>query len=520
MLDTKSKPLLVPVSEGSANRTRAPQKASFGLVSLRRHRRLLALGALSFFIIGVLYSALRPMTYTAVSQLLVYNRQIQGGADLAILPGRADLPLVQNQIEFLRSGNVLDKVVEALGLAGDPEFSDGRSPSKSSANASDLARATPEQDEAFSAALDALRRKLSVKQIGTSHMVAVAFKASEPAKAARVVNTVIHVYLQELARAADAVSPKAPSLRELYQSLGPSAFVVSEAQQPIRPDGAPAMLIALGASLFGFGVCAAIAISRDVLNDTIRSAEQVESALGMGCLEVVQSADTTVGDDLGRRRLMLDHRQLRLLTASILEQAIHGERIIGVTSAMPGEGATTIAIGLARAIAASGKAVLLIDGDWEDRSVSRWAAALPGVAARPSKGQRSSMLDGVLEAGAGLHVLPLRAQGDDNTPPLRPAFHDGILESTANAYDLVIIDLPALAVGPDARAMALPVDGFLLVVKWGATASELVREALRSAGAARPKFFGAVLNMAEEDVTTEKHNARYAPLPLMRRAVG
>jgi Mrp family chromosome partitioning ATPase len=63
---------------------------------------------------------------------------------------------------------------------------------------------------------------------------------------------------------------------------------------------------------------------------------------------------------------------------------------------------------------------------------------------------------------------------------------------------MVIVDMPALAAGPDVRAASRWVDGYLLVVKWGATESELVRQALRSAGEARPKFAGAILNMADE----------------------
>jgi len=76
---------------------------------------------------------------------------------------------------------------------------------------------------------------------------------------------------------------------------------------------------------------------------------------------------------------------------------------------------------------------------------------------------------------------------------------DGFLDSVADSYDLVIVDMPALATGPDVRAAARTLDGFLLVVKCDATESELVRQALRSAGEARPKFVGAVLNMADDD---------------------
>ena len=79
-------------------------------------------------------------------------------------------------------------------------------------------------------------------------MITVAYKASEPTKAARVVNTVVRVYLQELVRASDAGSP---ALREVFQSLGPSAFLVSDAQPPIRPDGPPTLWIAIGAACGG-----------------------------------------------------------------------------------------------------------------------------------------------------------------------------------------------------------------------------------------------------------------------------
>ena len=190
MLDTRSKPSVVPVwGEAEDYRPKVLAKPSFGLGSLRSRKSLLAFSTIAFLTIGLLYAAFRPTTYTASSQLLVYIRQIQTGADLAILPGRADLPLVQNQIELLRSGNVLIKTVETLKL-----YNGRRIRGDALARRFD----TPLEGAAFSAALDTLRRKLSIRQVGTSHMITVAYKASEPAKAARVVNTVIRIYLQEL----------------------------------------------------------------------------------------------------------------------------------------------------------------------------------------------------------------------------------------------------------------------------------------------------------------------------------
>lgn len=500
MLDTRSKPLVVPVWEEADYRLKALAKPSFGLGSLRSQKKLLAFSTIAFLTIGLLYAAYRPTTYTAASQLLVYIRQIQTGSDLAVLPGRADLPLVQNQIELLRSGNVLIKTVETLKLYNDTEFADDYALSASPNGAAGRTASAQEEGAAFSSALDTLSRKLRIRQVGTSHMITVTYKASEPTKAARVVNTVIRIYLQELVRASDAGSP---ALRELYQSLGPSAFLVSDAQPPIRPDGPPSVLIAIGAALFGLCVGAALAILRDAMNDSIRSARQVEYALGMECLGIIrrqEDKDIAAKDGTARRSYALEHQELRRLSATILEASPRDVRTIGVTSTVPGEGATTLAIALAQAVAASGKRVLLIDGVPDNRSVSRWAVNLSRVPAWSSNGPRPSVLDGIVEGRPGLHVLPLREPSDGDTYSSAAALPDGILDNAAGSYDLVIVDMPALAAGPDVRGAAQSLDAFLLVVKWGATESELIRQALRSAGEAGPKFVGVVLNMADDDL--------------------
>jgi Mrp family chromosome partitioning ATPase len=337
--------------------------------------------------------------------------------------------LVRNQIELLRSGNVLAKVVQTLRLNDDPDFASG-------------------------SAMDAVRRELRVQQVGTSHLISVSFKASEPTKAARVVNSVINFYLQELVRASEAASSNAPALRELYQNLGPSAHVISEADPPLRADGPPAALILIAAALSGLGIAAALAILLDVLNDTIRAPRQIESALGLPCLGVIPrlaAADSLVESAVAWTRSSQGYA-MRRMAAALCDASARGVRIIGVTSTVPGEGATTIATGLAQTMVAMGRSVLLIDGACKN------------------------FVDGPMCLERMTEV-----QNAANHP-----------------YELAIVDMPSLAEGPDVRAAARSLDGFLIVVKWGETESELVRQGLRSAGAAREKFFGAVLNMADE----------------------
>jgi Mrp family chromosome partitioning ATPase len=503
MLDTISHPQVVPGTERFDSRINVRPRPSFGLGSLRSRKWLLAIGTIACLAIAALYIALRPTTYTASSQLLIYIRQILTGPDQAILPGRADVPMVQNQIELLRSGNVLAKVIEGLQLTKDPEFTrDLRSPSEPKQG--DSAHPAPEatlESFAYRAALRAMNSKLSVRQVGTSHMVTVSFKASSPEKAARIVNSVIRIYLQERGRASDAASSKAP-LREIHQSLGPSAQVVSDAEPPVKADGPPAILILVAAALFGLSAAAAVAILLDMFNDTIRSAHQMEYVLGLECLGVVPRFPSlgVEGEDTAARRLFTSESPvLRRAAAMLQDVSSGGPRTIGVTSVLPNEGATTLAIGLAMAAAAQGKHVLLIDAMPENPSISRWVASLRRLPMRPGASPVSEAFDDIVHMQAGLHVLPLAERSGGEARLMRRGWLDDILGAAETPYDLVIVDMPSLVAGPQVRAAAQSLDGVLLVVKWGATESELVRQAFQSAGQARHKFIGTVLNMADEE---------------------
>lgn len=504
MLDTISHPQVVPGSERFDRRINVRPRPSFGLGSLRSRKWLLAIGTVACLAIAALYVALRPTTYTASSQLLIYIRQALTGPDQAILPGRADLPMVQNQIELLRSGNVLAQVIDALQLTKDPEF---LRDIRSSSEPKEVAPARPaptarEESSAYRATLEALNSKLSVRQRGMSHMVTVSFKASSPEKAARIVNSVIKIYLQERGRASDAASSKAPTLREIHQSLGPSAQVVSEAEPPVKADGPPAILILAAAGLFGLSAAAVVAILLDVFNDTIRSAHQMEYVLGLECLGVVPRFPSLGGggeDAAARRLLASEGPVLRRAAAMMQDFSSGGPRRIGVTSVLPSEGATTLAIGLAMAAAASGKYVLLIDAVPENPSISCWVAGLSRAPLLWGAAPATEAFGDIVPAQARLHVLPLAERSGGEARLMRRGWLDDVLNAAETSYDVVIVDMPSLVAGPQVRAAAQTLDGFLLVVKWGATKSELVQQAFQSAGQARQKFIGTVLNIADEE---------------------
>lgn len=480
----------------------APLKPMFGLESLRRHKHLLGLGCTLGLSLGLLYGAMKPTTYTTSIGLLVYNRQLMMGADNVILPGSVDIPLLQNQIEILRSRTVLAKVINALSLTDDPEYCCGGPGVLQSLKEAVFARSTSLVDDKtrrFVVTFESLRRQLKIRRVGTSHILQVRLAASEPEKAMRIANEVARAYVQERTR----LISEAAALRELYQGLGPSADVTANAELPIRPDGPSSLALVLGAALLGLGGAAVAAVLMDAFNNTIRNPEQLEHFLGLQCLGFVPNYDckrpacnTREAAGSGSKRRGDTGTISSALRRGLAAVGKLGSReflSLGVTSTISGEGTTRIATHLARLMALSGKRVLLIDHSDECTSLLRQRVLAPNRCSAPNS--HAAPANGASDEGGGLHVLSLIANGN-SASGLAPLAE--IVGGARQAYEVVIVDFPCLASGPDVRAAAHLLDGFLLVIKWGGTDCELARQALQSAGEAQEKFVGAVFNMADQ----------------------
>jgi succinoglycan biosynthesis transport protein ExoP len=442
-------------------------RRSFGPESLIRHLWMIVLGGILGLVVAVASTSNREPLYTAWLELLVYNRQIATGPATIVLPGRVDAPLVQNQIELLRSRVVLGKVIDTLDLTKDPEFywpSNGLLKRLSEQIFPPPPKQVDDRTIAFVEALASLRRNIDVARVGGSHIVRLDVRSRNPRKAVQIANEIARTYLQE--RRSRAMGGDVPTIRELYQGLGPSAYIVSEVQPPTRPNGLPRFFIVLGTVLFGVGAGAFAAILRDVLSNKIRNPEQLEYFLGLPCLDVVAAVSGT-GSDRGPS---LDG-VLRGVTA--LSQGAHSVRSLGITSVVPADGTTTVALTLAQSISRSGKFVLLID--------CSTASSTPS-ASDPDTGMTDPYRDSVDEfdrCTAQVHAL------------------HSLIPRVASLYDFVIVDLPPLALSADARVAARALDGLLLVVKSDSVDCRLATQALDSSGEARGRFVGAVLNMAD-----------------------
>lgn len=168
--------------------------------------------------------------------------------------------------------------------------------------------------------------------------------------------------------------------------------------------------------------------------------------------------------------------------------------ILGVTSALVGEGKTTVALHLAMTIARDTyKRVCLID----------LSLGKGDLAARLGVPQRGEGVVPVLEDNS--HVVPtLQLAGLDNlviipagkvpsnAPRLvRSPRVSQLILSARSAFDVVIVDMPAVA-SDNALPLTRHVDGLLVVTRAGVTPRDVVNQALDSLG--RDKVIGVTLN--------------------------
>lgn len=172
---------------------------------------------------------------------------------------------------------------------------------------------------------------------------------------------------------------------------------------------------------------------------------------------------------------------------------------IGITSSLPNEGKSTIAVSLAALIAQGGGRAILLDCDLRNPELTRLltpeakAGLLEVIAGQVE-------LEDVLwrEPNSGLAFLPsvVRSRFAHSSDIIASEKARCLIELLRRSYDYVIIDLPPLAPVIDARVAARLVDSFLLVIEWGRTRIGVVQHALRNAPGVGDKSIGVVLNKA------------------------
>jgi succinoglycan biosynthesis transport protein ExoP len=176
------------------------------------------------------------------------------------------------------------------------------------------------------------------------------------------------------------------------------------------------------------------------------------------------------------------------------------DRVIGVVSAMPGEGKSTTAANFAALLASSGKRTLLIDADLRNPGLTRM------LRNQPQQGLVEAVLGEVPWASAvkidpitKLAILPVLPNDHlmHTSELLASQGMFNLMENARKMFDYIVVDLAPLGPVIDAKAFAPQVDGFLFVTEWGSTPTSVVRDLLNSEPQIKSKILGVILNKTD-----------------------
>jgi len=187
--------------------------------------------------------------------------------------------------------------------------------------------------------------------------------------------------------------------------------------------------------------------------------------------------------------------RFRFLRLRLLEsQDQKSRRRLLVTSPLPQDGKSTIALNIATAMADAGKrSTLLIDGDLHHATVSEQLGFQdrPGLAECLQAGL--DPMRAVLRLGPlACYFLPAGKPDGNPTELMQSGALSGVMAALAAQFEWIVIDSPPLAPFTDTLSLKKESDGSLLVVRAGRTPGEDVENAMSLLG--REHVLGIVLN--------------------------
>jgi Mrp family chromosome partitioning ATPase/capsular polysaccharide biosynthesis protein len=271
-----------------------PDKISFrtSLEKVRQRRRMMMVltlvGAVVGSLAGLAFVAIRVPAFSASSELLISNTTLQlSGPEAVVTQVLLENSLIESAMALLKSGRVLERVIDKLGLEEVERISLKKyalpgNGSDSEAESSDASRRQ--------AAISLLRSNTTVTRVGASQIVAVRARAVSPIDAARLTNEIAGAFVKDQYDANAVVTTNA-ALRERIKVLGPTVRIISEAAPPGSkdpPSGTIAMLLAvvLGGT---FGAASALALI--LFDPRLRSAEQLAALSSVECFGYVPRAN-------------------------------------------------------------------------------------------------------------------------------------------------------------------------------------------------------------------------------------
>ncbi|MCB5200666.1 AAA family ATPase [Loktanella sp. TSTF-M6] len=265
--------------------------------------------------------------------------------------------------------------------------------------------------------------------------------------------------------------------------------------------------------LMGVLVGAGIVLGREMLQNTFRTAEELEKRTRLSVLgqipRIPAKGRVPTIMYLANKPTSAAAESVRNLRTSLLMSDIdRPPQVIMMTSSLPAEGKTTTAIALAQNLAGLDKRVLLIEGDIRRRTFSAYfpdATERPGILSviaqfsqNADNQRQASLEEAVLRNGdLGIDILMGEKSAINAADVFASSAFRDFMAQARTLYDYIIVDTPPVLVVPDARVIGPYADAVLYAVNWDKTSQTQVAEGLSQLAKANLRVTGLVLTQID-----------------------
>ena len=274
-------------------------------------------------------------------------------------------------------------------------------------------------------------------------------------------------------------------IRDQLETVTPDARILSLAATPDRPSSPNPLLFIFPAFVLFLIFGSMLAFLLERLDRGLRNEREIEEVLGIPCIGLVPQVAKTerrcpLHQYLVERPYSSYAEALRSIAATLqLTSPCRQPMVVLITSSLPAEGKSTLAVSLSASIAMIERRVLLIDFDFTQ------ASTLLDIKDTAKRGVVDLMLN---NAPASEVIQSVPELGIDYLPMNQCSFYPllrfaavelpHLIRTLRDSYDCVILNSPPVLGRTETRLLAALADHILFVVKWGRTRREFAQNAL------------------------------------------
>ena len=279
----------------------------------------------------------------------------------------------------------------------------------------------------------------------------------------------------------------------------PHARLVDRALVPTSPFKPNKKLSVMLAFILGIMLGCGVAILLDMLDNTIKTPDDVQEKLHaplLGSVPVEKVAAHGFINHIWENPRSVFAESIRSIRTSLLLSRLDNPaRVIVVTSTVPGEGKSTVALNLAVAVGQMEK-TLVMGGDLRQPGLASKCGLSPKHPGLSHYVSGADTLEHCIEhmPNMGIDVMPSGLIPPNPLEMISSRKFAAALEDLRERYDCIVIDSAPMQPVSDALVLASLADTVIYVVKADATPATEVQKGIDALAANNEPLAGVVLN--------------------------